>query len=538
MVAWSTRPEADVDLIDRRVEVEACRTAICPRRRLRGIRSFLTHLNDKQLMLWTLPGHERHICSAECSSYAQFLPRTRKELHDMARYTLDRRALLTIGVFGAMAAMCTGSALAQQTASTAATLFTNVNVFDGKNETLINNANVLIEGNLIKTISTSPINAEDATVIDGGGRTLMPGLIDMHWHSNFATLGVQEGLDTDLAYHALKAAKANNDALLRGFTSVRDMAGNSFSLHKLTDAGVYDGPRMFPSGPAISQTSGHSDWRPATGAPFDIAAPLDYVQRSGHFLIADGVPEVLKRTREALRMGATQIKVMAGGGVSSNFDPLDVTQYSLEELEAAVEAAREWNTYVGVHVFTDVAAQQAIAAGVKSIEHGHLLHEETLKMMVEKGVFLSMQPILDDEDAIPFPPGSANQAKFEQVTQGTENVYPLAKRLGVKIVFGTDTLFDPELAKKQGKQLAKLGRWFTPVEALRQATSTAGELLALSGPRNPYQAGPLGVIEEGAYADLILVDGNPLENLDLVADPEANFDLIMKDGKIYKKTID
>ncbi|WP_291749504.1 amidohydrolase family protein [Bauldia sp.] len=417
------------------------------------------------------------------------------------------------------------------------TLFTNVNVFDGANEALIENANVLVEGKLIKAVSTDPIEADGATVIDGGGRTMIPGLIDMHWHSNFATLGVQEGLNTDLAYHALKAARANNDALLRGFTTVRDMAGNVFSLAKLTDAGMYDGPRIFPSGPAISQTSGHSDWRPATGAPFDIAAPLDYPQRVGHFVVADGVPEVLKRTREALRMGATQIKIMAGGGVSSNFDPIDVTQYSPEEMAAAVEAAREWNTYVAVHVFTDKAAQQALEAGVLSIEHGHLLHEETLRMMLDRGAYLSMQPVLNDEDAIPFPPGSPNQAKFEQVTEGTETVYPLAKQVGVKIVFGTDTLFDPELAKKQGKQLAKLSRWFTPVEALRQATSTAGELLALSGPRNPYPDGKLGVIEPGAYADLILIDGNPLENLDLVADPAGNFDLIMKDGAIYKNTL-
>jgi imidazolonepropionase-like amidohydrolase len=443
-------------------------------------------------------------------------------------------AAIVVSALVAFSGLETGQA---QNAKAKATLFTNVDVFDGVHDKLTMHANVLVEGNLIKRVSTANIDAPGATVIDGGGRTLMPGLVDMHWHSNFATLSVPQALNTDLAYHALNAAKANNDALLRGFTTVRDMAGNVFSLHKLTDAGVYDGPRIFPSGPAISQTSGHSDWRPATGAPFDIAAPLDYPQRVGHFLVADGVPEVLKRTREALRMGATQIKVMAGGGVSSNFDPIDVTQYSPEEMKAAVEAAREWNTYVAVHVFTDAAAQQALKAGVISIEHGHLLTEATLKMMVDKGAFLSMQPILNDEDAIPFPPGSPNQAKFELVTKGTENVYREAKKLGVKIVFGTDTLFDPELAKKQGKQLAKLKRWFTPVEALRQATSTAGELLALSGPRNPYQAGPLGVVKEGAYADLILVNGNPLENLDLVADPAKNFAVIMKDGKIYKNAI-
>jgi imidazolonepropionase-like amidohydrolase len=157
--------------------------------------------------------------------------------------------------------------LAQDAEPEPQTLFTNVHVFDGKNEKLLENANVLVEGNLIKTVSKDAIEADGAKVVDGGGQTLMPGLIDMHWHSNFATLSVPQALNTDLAYHALNAAKANEDALLRGFTTVRDMAGNVFSLHKLTDAGVFDGPRIFPSGPAISQTSGHSDWRPATGRP-------------------------------------------------------------------------------------------------------------------------------------------------------------------------------------------------------------------------------------------------------------------------------
>jgi imidazolonepropionase-like amidohydrolase len=300
---------------------------------------------------------------------------------------------------------------------------------------------------------------------------------------------------------------------------------------------VYDGPRIFPSGPAISQTSGHSDFRPPTVVPVDPGAPLTYVERIGHFVVADGVPDVRLRTREALRMGATQIKIMSGGGVSSLYDPIDVTQYSVEETEAAVAAAADWNTYVATHVFTDEAAQRAIEAGVMSIEHGHLLTEKTLRMMKKKGVFLSMQPILDDEDAIPFEEGSESRRKFIQVTEGTDRVYRLAREIGVKTVFGTDALFDPDLAEKQAKFVTKLGRWYTPVEALRQATSTAGELLALSGPRNPYQEGPLGVIKEGAYADLIIVDGNPLENLDLVGDPEENFVLIMKDGVIYKDTL-
>jgi len=420
----------------------------------------------------------------------------------------------------------------------ASILFTNVHVFDGRSEERIEDANVLVTGHLIAKVSSDPMDAGEATVIDGGGRTLMPGLIDMHWHSAYANIPMQKGLNSDHAYHLLLAAKGNTDALLRGFTTVRDVGGNVFSLAELTNAGVYDGPRIFPSGPAISQTSGHTDFRPANAVPADPAMPLVYMERIGHVIVADGVPEVLRRTREALRMGASQIKINSGGGVSSSFDPLDVTQFTLEETKAAVDAAKDWNTYVATHTFTDEATQRALEAGVLSIEHGHLLGEKTLRMMVDKGAFLSMQPILDDEDAIPFPEGSFSRQKYLEVTAGTDRVYRLVRQVGVKTVFGTDALFDPTLAAKQGKLLAKLGRWFTPVEALRQATSTAGELLAHLGPRNPHPDGPLGVIEEGTYADLLLVDGNPLEDLDLVAEPTKNFDLIMKNGVSYKHTID
>jgi len=416
-------------------------------------------------------------------------------------------------------------------------LITNVHIFDGINNERLMNANLLVEGNLIKQISNENIVAEGAMRIAGKGRTLMPGLIDMHWHSAYASIPMSTALTSDHAYHMLIAAKSNEKALLRGFTTVRDVGGNVFSLAKLTDAGVYDGPRIFPSGPAISQTSGHTDFRPGTAVPADIDAPLIYMERIGHIIVADGVPEVLKRTREALRMGATQVKINSGGGVSSSFDPLDVSQFTIEETKAAVDAAKDWNTYVATHTFTDVATQRAVEAGVLSIEHGHLLSEKTLQLMKQKGAYLSMQPIMNDEDAIPFPPGSFSQMKFIEVTKGTDTVYRLAKKIGVKTVFGTDTLFDPGLAEKQGKQLAKLARWYTPVESLRQATSTAGELLSMSGPRTPYPDGPLGVIKEGAYADLILINGNPLEDLALVANPAGNFDLIMKDGKIYKNRI-
>jgi imidazolonepropionase-like amidohydrolase len=286
----------------------------------------------------------------------------------------------------------------------------------------------------------------------------------------------------------------------------------------------------------ISQTGGHSDFNPYTAVPTDDPNALSYLERNGVAMRADGVDQVTLRVRENLRMGASQIKLATGGGVSSLYDPLDVSEFSEEEIAAAVTTAENWGTYVATHTFTDRATQIAIEAGIKSVEHGFLLSDETLQIMKDKGVWLSIQPLLNDEDAFTFA-DPVSTAKWIKVTQGTDRVYKAAKRIGVKIAFGTDLLFDPKLAAKEGKFLAKLKRWFTPYEALKMATSDNAELLALSGPRNPYQDGPLGVVKAGAYADLILVNGNPLENLDLVADPGKNFAVIMKDGKIYKNAI-
>jgi imidazolonepropionase-like amidohydrolase len=415
-----------------------------------------------------------------------------------------------------------------------AVLITNVRIFNGKSAKLVDGMSVLVEGNKITRIDKDITVPEDAVNIDAQGRVLMPGLIDAHWHSLFATRPQAEILASDIGYLTLVAAQANEDALMRGFTTVRDMGGNVFSLKKATDEGLIDGPRIFPSGPYLSQTGGHGDFRGPNDVPTNPGAPLDYLQRVGLTIIANGVPEVMWRSREIFRMGASQVKIMAGGGVSSLHDPLDVTQYTLEEMKAAVDVAKTYNTYVAAHANTDAAVRQAIEAGVQSIEHGMLMEESTLELMAKRDVWLSIQPLLNDEDALAFP-DPVSHAKWIEATNGTEKVYRLAKAHGVKVAFGTDTLFDPELAKKQGKLLTKLTRWYSPHEVLKMATHDNAQLLALSGPRNPYP-GKLGVIEEGAYADLLLVDGNPLDDIELIADPEKNFVLIMKDGKIYKNT--
>ena len=416
------------------------------------------------------------------------------------------------------------------------TLFTNVNVFDGLHEQRIENANVLVEGNRIKAVSTSKIDATGATLIDGGGRTLMPGLIDAHWHTMFNFWPISKVMSANFGYLSIAAAGASRDTLLRGFTTVRDVGGNSFGVKHAIDAGLTDGPRIYPSGPYIGQTSGHGDFRGPNNVPENPGAPLDYEQRVGHTLIADGVPEVMKRTCEALRMGASQVKAMGGGGVSSLYDPLDVTEYTFEEMKAIVDVAKTWNTYVAVHVNTDAAMQQWIKAGAMSMEHGFFLGEETAKLMAEKGVWLSMQAMdAHGEDAFQFE-SPISTAKYEAVVAGLDTMVALARKYKIKTAWGTDLLFDPALTAKQGKFLAKMKRWYTPYEALKMATYDNAQLLALCGPRNPYP-GELGVVKEGAYADLILVDGNPLENLDLVADPENNFKVIMKNGTIYKNTV-
>jgi imidazolonepropionase-like amidohydrolase len=226
---------------------------------------------------------------------------------------------------------------------------------------------------------------------------------------------------------------------------------------------------------------------------------------------------------------------MAGGGVASTYNPIESTQYTEPEIRAAVEAAENWGTYVTVHAYTPRAIRQAVAAGVKCIEHGQLIDEATAKLLADNGIWWSLQPFLDDEDASPLA-NPVSQKKALAVFAGTENAYRLAKKYKVKTAFGTDILFDAGLTTRQGAILAKLVRWYTPAEALKMATADNGELMALSGFINPYP-GKLGVVEEGALADLVLVDGNPLEEIELIADPDRNFLVIMKDGTIYKDTV-
>jgi imidazolonepropionase-like amidohydrolase len=412
-------------------------------------------------------------------------------------------------------------------------LFENVRIFDGSGAELSPPSNVLVRGNLIAAISEAPIAADGATRIDGGGRTLMPGLIDAHWHAMLASVTPAQSMG-DEGYVNLVAGDEATKTLMRGFTTVRDVGGPVFGLKRAIDEGLVAGPRIFPSGAVMTATSGHGDFRQLTDLPRTFGGYLTRMEVVGGSMVVDSPDEMRARVREQLMQGATQIKLTAGGGVSSPFSPLDVTTFTDSEIRAAVEIAENWHTYVTAHAFTTDAIQRAVNAGVKCIEHGFLMDEETAEMLADKGIWLSPQP-LPEALRLGFAEGTVERAKADEVWPGIDRVYQLARKYKIKTAWGTDVLFSRALAQQQGAILASLNRWYTPAEALVMATGTNAELLQLSGPRNPYP-GKLGVVEEGAYADLLLVDGDPLADLNLVADP-ANFDVIMKDGKVYKNTV-
>jgi imidazolonepropionase-like amidohydrolase len=429
--------------------------------------------------------------------------------------------------------MSLAASLPAQAQQSPAVLFQNVRIFDGKNGALSAPSNVLVRDNKIETISAAAITV-DAQVINGGQRVLMPGLIDAHWHAMLVRPTPAATIAGDVGYTSLLAAAEATDTLMRGFTTVRDMGGPSFGLKRAIDEDLVIGPRIYPSGAMITITSGHGDFRQLSDLPRTIGGMLSRMERIGGSMVADSPDEVRVRAREQLMQGATQVKLTAGGGVASPFSPLDVSTFTEPELRAAVEAAENWGTYVAVHAYTPVAIERSIAAGVRCIEHGHLMDDATARLMAEKGIWLSTQPFLDLAGASAL--GPAEQGKMRQVVAGTDMVYALARKYRIKTAFGTDILFSKALAERQGAMLSSLTRWYTPAEALIMATSTNAELLSLSGLRNPYP-GKLGVVEEGALADLLLVDGNPIDNIKLIEDPAKNFLVIMKGGKIYKNLL-
>lgn len=412
-------------------------------------------------------------------------------------------------------------------------LLTNVNVWDGTSDTLIK-VDMLVEGNKIKRIGK--INAPNAVKIDGQGGTLTPGFIDTHTHIALVAPFDQLENEYDGVYVGAVAAQMAENMLMRGFTSVRDAGGASIGIMRAINEGRLIGPRIFSSGAFLTQTSGHLDMHDHTHNHRMIGGHPSQAELLGHYITADGPAEVMAAVRENMRKGATQIKIATNGGISSRYAPLDIFGFTQGEITAAVDAAGDFGTYVMAHVYYDRAIDRTLTAGVKSIEHGNMMTESSMKKLVEAGAFLSIQASASQS---PSPAWfSADQkAKHKLARDGFFKMVELAKKYKAKITFSSDWFgSDDAFALQSQEWIARKGLW-TPLEIMRQATATAGDLLALSGQRNPYKNGKLGVIEEGAYADLVIVSGNPLEDISLLADPEKNLHLIMKDGKIYKNTL-
>ena len=455
----------------------------------------------------------------------------------MKQSKIDKLTDMLFRVFAtAIMALVGCAAGAQEGSPDGPILFTNVDVFDGINLELKGDVNVVVTGNKITQVSSEDLAVAGGRVIDGTGRTLMPGLTDTHVHLAFASLP-QMALMTGLPSYAYIYSTRDAEAMLmRGFTSVRDMGGAVFGLKMAIDRGIVPGPRIYPSGSVISQTAGHGDFRFPNQKHPRFGGKVEPLFSQGHSTLADGVPEVLAAARENLRHGASQIKILAGGGYSSPADPLLGIQYTYDEIKAAVDAARNWGTYVTIHSYFPESINMAIDAGVKDVGHGQLLDKKTLQRMAKEGVFLSTQPFTEcSEPQL----DEFSNAKLAIVCKGTANVYQWAKEIPkLKVTYGTDLFFvSQEVFSTQAEQMKRLLPWYTPGEILKMATGNAGELLKMSGPdRDPYPEGALGVIKEGAYADLLLVDGNPLDDLDAVTDPN-NLKIIMKDGKIYKNTV-
>ncbi|PAW09458.1 amidohydrolase [Vibrio sp. V1B] len=414
----------------------------------------------------------------------------------------------------------------------------NANVFNGVDEQLLKNVDLLIENNLITQIGkVDDSHAEQ--IIDAEGKTVMPGLIDAHVHITLSA-GFNELDGMTREEIAIRSARISEEMLMRGFTTIRDVAGNTLGLKNSIDKGYAKGPRILPCMAAISQTCGHSDYR-QNQAQERLAnghedSPL---MKSGAFKVADGRAEVLKAVREQLFMGASQIKVMAGGGASSTFDPLDTLQYTLDEMKAAVEAASDYGTYVAAHIHTAPAMKRAAEAGVMSFEHATIMDEEIAQIVKEKGIWLVpsyFTSSLIAERKIPLP-NEETYRKTERVGKAMFKSAELIKKYDIQnLAFGTDCVGKANVHESQMQELGAIETTFDTITALRMATSNCGRLFELSTYKHPYQEGKLGQIVEGAYADLLIVDGNPLEGVDCVVQDETK-KVIMKDGVVYKNTL-
>jgi len=447
--------------------------------------------------------------------------------------------LLTSLVSGLV--LATSTLVLAQEDTPAQTLFTNVNVFDGFADELAMNTDVLIEGNHIIEVGQN-ISASGATVIDGGGRTLTPGLIDMHTHVTFETPQGTEGFNHyDFgAAGAMAAQVLRDNMLMKGITTGRDLVGNSRGIAKLIQEGTLIGARLYTSGGVLSPTGGHGDW----GSPSDTERNLDYGAMVEQSYIIEGRDSVIKSSRRNFRNGAHFTKIMAGGGVASLYDPLEIYAATQEEVEAAVEIANDYGTYVAIHAYHDGSYERSLDAGVRSFEHGFLVSEKTVRRMarMDQDIVWSFQCFMSVAtfgayDAMPNFFTHEQKLKGVAVGKGARNAAALMLKHDVFMIGGSD-MFTPTFGPRMKEDITCRTNMvgYPPAHALKMSTGNAGIVLKWSNVLDPYPTYDLGTIRPNAYADILLWDGNPLENIDLILD-ESKLQFIMKDGEIYKDTL-
>jgi len=454
---------------------------------------------------------------------------------------------LALGMLAALGLCLPLAATAQEAPKQV--LFTNVNVFDGFGPELQMGMNVLVEDNYIKAVSAEPIVAPDAIVVDGEGRTMTPGLIDMHQHVMLnppeGTAAYQTRWD-DAAGGAFAIHHLNTNMLMKGITTVRDIAGDPLDVAKAIDMGYLPGPRIYSAGGAISQTGGHGDWAGRNVPPEILAGHIDMAQRTQNTWVVDGPDEVTKAVRMNFRRGAAFIKIMGGGGVASEFDPLEILGLAKDEVARAVEIAADNGSYVAVHAYHDASYNRLLDLGVRSFEHGFLVSEDTVKRMVrkykkDKDIVWSFQCFMSinsfgSYETMPDFFTHEQKVKGVAVGKGAREAAKMMNEHGMFIVGGSD-MFSPGLVERIKEDLTcNVKAGFTPAQALKHWTGNAGIVLAWSGPKNPYPTYKLGQIAPDSYADLLLWEGNPLENIDLILD-EDKLDFVMKDGLVYKNTV-
>lgn len=405
--------------------------------------------------------------------------------------------------------------------------FRNCTILDGTHPEPRPGCEVVVEGHTIREVSEKPLAAGGADSIDLGGRTLMPGLIDAHVHAVACAVNLGTLPSIPMSLVALEARQILEAMLKRGFTTVRDAGGADFGLAEAVEKGLIDGPRLFIAGRALSQTGGHGDSRSRAR---DIDSCACAHTGAGLARIADGVTEVRRAARDELRKGANQIKIMASGGVASPNDPVWNLQYSEEEVRAIVEEARAWRTYVMAHAYTPEAIRRSVEFGVRTIEHGNLIDAATARFVAEKGAFVV--PTLVTYDALErygkqlgLPAVSLEKLKDIRAV-GLASLDHL-RGAKVKIGFGTDLL--GAMHEHESREFTIRAEAMSAFEIIRSATLVNAEILNMEG--------KLGVVAPGAYADLIVVNGNPLADLGLLQDQGTHLAAIMKGGKFYKRTI-